>query len=163
MNKEILSLKQNQVSEISESFKNAKSVSVVEYRGLSVSDLEQLRRALREANSSIKVFKNTLVEKAAKDLGYEDLSAHLQGPNALVFSNGDEVSAPKALVKFAKENEALVLKAGIVEGKVLDANGIKEIAQLPGRDGLLSMFLSCLNAPIQKFAATIKAVADKQN
>ena len=160
MNKEILSLKESTVSSISESIKSAKSMTVVEYRGLTVSQLESLRKTLRECGSEFKVYKNTLVNIAASKLGFEDLSSHLQGPNAFVFSNNDEVSAPKALVKFAKQNEQLVLKCGIVEGKVVDANSMKEIASLPGKDGLLSMFLSCLNAPLQKFAATVKAVAD---
>lgn len=162
MNKEIRAAKESTVSVISEAFKAAKSVTVVEYRGLTVSDLDELRKALRESNSTFKVYKNTLVNIAVKELGYEGLAEHLEGPNAFVFSNNDEVSAPKAINKFAKQHEELVVKAGLVEGKVLNAEEIIAVSKLPGKDGLLSMFLSCLNAPISKFAATIKAVADKE-
>ena len=147
---------------IAEAFKNAKSVTVVEYRGLTVASLDELRKTLRESNSSFKVYKNTLVNIAAKEWGYEGLAEHLEGPNAFVFSGNDEVSAPKAITKFAKKHDELVVKAGIVEGKVLNAEEIVAVSKLPGKEGLLSMFLSCLNAPISKFAATVKAVADKQ-
>lgn len=162
MNKEIRAAKESTVATIAEALKSAKSVTVVEYRGLTVANLDELRKTLRESNSSFKVYKNTLVNIAAKELGYEGLAEHLEGPNAFVFSNNDEVSAPKAITKFAKKHEELVVKAGIVEGKVLNAEEMVAVSKLPGKDGLLSMFLSCLNAPISKFAATVQAVADKQ-
>lgn len=160
MNQEIRTAKEGVVSEIANAFTAAKSVTVVEYRGLTVAELEELRRTLRENGSEIKVFKNTLVNIAANKLGYEGLAEHLEGPNAFVFSNNDEVSAPKAIVKFAKKHDKMVVKAGVLEGKVLNDKEMTEVAKLPGKDGLISMFLSCLNAPISKFAATVKAVAD---
>jgi len=160
MNKEILAAKQGTVSEIVESMKSAQSVSIVEYRGLTVTALEELRRNLRKENSSFKVYKNTLVALAAKELGYSGVEDHLQGPNAFIFSNGDEVSAPKVLAKFAKAHEEVVFKGGIVSGKVVSGDELKAIAKLPNKNGLLSMFLSCLQSPVTKFAATVKAVAD---
>ena len=162
MNKDILAAKQTVVSEITESIKNAQSVSIIEYRGLGVKDLEELRRTLRKENSSFKVYKNTLVAIAAKELGYSGVEDHLQGPNAFVFSNTDEVSAPKVLAKFAKAHEEIVFKGGSVSGKVVDAEELKTIAKLPSKNGLISMFLSCLQSPVTKFAATVKALADKQ-
>ena len=160
MNKEIRAAKESTVSEITSAFEGAKSVTLVEYRGLNVTELESLRKELRKTSSSFKVFKNTLVEIASNKLGYKDLAEHLKGPNAFIFSNEDEVSAPKVLAKFARKNEALVIKAGVIDGKVLNAKEVNEIAKLPGKNGLLSMFLSCLKAPITKFAATVKAVSD---
>lgn len=162
MNQEILKSKKEIVAKIQESFKDAESMTIVEYRGLTVAQISELKKSLKAAGSSFFVYKNTLFSRASNELGYKDLDQYLTGSNAYVFSK--EINAgPKVLAKFARRNECLVIKAGIAEGKVLDAAGMKTIAQLPDKNGLLSMFLSCLNAPIQKFAATVKAVADSKN
>ena len=162
MNQEILKSKKEIVAKISDSIKESASMTIVEYRGLTVAEISELKKSLKAAGSTFNVFKNTLVTRASDDLGYKDLNQYLSGSNAFVFSK--EINAgPKVLAKFAKKNELLVIKAGIAEGKVMDAQGMKTIASLPDRNGLLSMFLSCLNAPIQKFAATVKAVADSKN
>ena len=162
MNQEILKSKQEIVEKISESFKESASMTIVEYRGLTVAEISELKKSLKAAGSTFTVYKNTLVTRASEKLGYSELNQYLSGSNAFVFSK--EINAgPKVLAKFAKKNELLVIKAGIAEGKVMDAQGMKTIASLPDRNGLLSMFLSCLNAPIQKFAATVKAVADSKN
>ena len=162
MNQDILKSKQEIVAKISDSIKESASMTIVEYRGLTVAEISELKKSLKAAGSTFNVFKNTLVTRASDDLGYKDLNQYLSGSNAFVFSK--EINAgPKVLAKFAKKNELLVIKAGIAEGKVMDAQGMKTIASLPDRNGLLSMFLSCLNAPIQKFAAIVKAVADSKN
>ena len=162
MNQEILKSKQEIVAKITESIKDSASMTIVEYRGLTVAEISELKKSLKAAGSTFNVFKNTLVTRASDELGYNELNQYLSGSNAFVFSK--EINAgPKVLAKFAKRNELLVIKAGIAEGKVMDAQGMKTIASLPDRNGLLSMFLSCLNAPIQKFAATVKAVADSKN
>ena len=162
MNQDILKSKQEIVAKISDSIKESASMTIVEYRGLTVAEISELKKSLKAAGSTFNVFKNTLVTRASDDLGYKDLNQYLSGSNAFVFSK--EINAgPKVLAKFAKKNELLVIKAGIAEGKVMDAQGMKTIATLPDKNGLLSMFLSCLNAPIQKFAATVKAVADSKN
>ena len=162
MNQEILKSKQEIVAKISDSIKESASMTIVEYRGLTVAEISELKKSLKAAGSTFSVFKNTLVTRASDELGYNDLNQYLSGSNAFVFSK--EINAgPKVLAKFAKRNENLVIKAGLAEGKVMDAQGMKTIASLPDKNGLLSMFLSCLNAPIQKFAATVKAVADSKN
>lgn len=162
MNQEILNSKKEIVSKITESLKESASMTIVEYRGLTVAEISELKRNLKAAGASFNVYKNTLFTKASAGLGYNELDQYLTGSNAYVFSK--EINAgPKVLAKFAKKNELLVIKAGLAEGKVMDANGMKTIASLPDKNGLLSMFLSCLNAPIQKFAATVKAVADSKN
>ena len=162
MNQEILKSKQEIVAKISESIKGAASMTIVEYRGLTVAQISELKKSLKAVGSSFSVYKNTLFTRASNDLGYSELDQYLSGSNAYVFSK--ELSAgPKVLAKFAKRNENLVIKAGLAEGRVLDAAGVKTLATLPDKNGLLSMFLSCLNAPIQKFAATVKAVADSKN
>ena len=162
MNQEILKSKQEIVAKITESIKESASMTIVEYRGLTVAEISELKKSLKAAGSTFTVYKNTLVTRASNDLGYSELDQYLSGSNAYVFSK--ELNAgPKVLAKFAKRNDLLVIKAGLAEGKVMDAQGMKTIATLPDKNGLLSMFLSCLNAPIQKFAATVKAVADSKN
>ena len=162
MNQEILKSKQEIVAKISESLKDCGSMTIVEYRGLTVAQISELKKSLKAVGSSFSVYKNTLFTRASNDLGYSDLDQYLSGSNAYVFSK--EINAgPKVLAKFAKKNDLLVIKAGLAEGKVYDAAGMKTLATLPDKNGLLSMFLSCLNAPIQKFAATVKAVADSKN
>ena len=162
MNQEILKSKQETVAKITESLKDCGSMTIVEYRGLTVAQISDLKKSLKAVGSSFSVYKNTLFTRASNDLGYSELDQYLSGSNAYVFSK--ELSAgPKVLAKFAKRNDNLVIKAGLAEGRVLDAAGVKTLATLPDKNGLLSMFLSCLNAPIQKFAATVKAVADSKN
>lgn len=162
MNQEILKSKKEIVANIENSFKDSQSLTIVEYRGLTVAELSELRKSLKAVGATFNVYKNTLVTKASAELGYSELDQYLSGSNAYVFSK--ELNAgPKVLAKFAKKNDLLVIKAGLAEGKVMDAAGMKTIASLPDKNGLLSMFLSCLNAPIQKFAATVKAVADSKN
>ena len=162
MNQEILKSKQEIVAKISDSLKDCGSMTIVEYRGLTVAQISELKKSLKAVGSTFSVYKNTLFTRASNDLGYSELDQYLSGSNAYVFSK--ELNAgPKVLAKFAKRNENLVIKAGLAEGRVLDAAGVKTLATLPDKNGLLSMFLSCLNAPIQKFAATVKAVADSKN
>lgn len=161
MNQTILESKKEVVANLVDKFNGAKSVVVVEYRGLTVSEISELRKQLREVDAKLGVYKNTLVQKANDSLGHQELDQYLAGSNAYVFCS-DVSAAPKVLTKFAKKNNKLVVKAGLIEGRVMDADGVKEVAKLPGREGLLSMFLSCLQAPIRSFACTVKAVADKE-
>lgn len=162
MNQEILQAKKEVVSEVVENVKNSNAVVVVEYRGLSVAEITELRRALRDVDGTIRVYKNSLVERAVEELGHHDLKEILEGPNAVVFTK-DTIAGPKVVAKFAKKHEHLVVKGGIIEGKVANADEVKVIASLPGREGLISMFLSCLQAPVRGFACAVKAIADKQN
>ena len=161
MNKEVLASKQAVVKEIEEKAQACKSLTIAEYRGLTVAQIQTLRRALREEKTEMCVYKNSLVERAVKELGYEGLDEFLTGPNALFFS--EEMSAgPKVLAKYARKfGDSLTIKGGFVEGKAYDKAGMIEISKLPGKEGLVSMFLSCLQAPIRQFAATVKAVAEK--
>ena len=159
MNKQVLEAKQSVVKEIVSKAKDSSTIVVAEYRGLSVAQLQELRRALRKEDAELCVYKNSLVERASEELGYE-LKEVLSGPNAIIFSK--EVSnGAKVVAKYAKRyGDTLKIKGGVVEGKFADEAKIKEVAKLPGKEGLISMFLSCLQAPIRQFAATVKAVAD---
>ena len=160
MNQTILENKKATVAEIAKGFSENQSFTVVSYQGLTVAEMQELRKTLAKVDATISVQKNTLVRLALASANQPAMDEALNGANAFVFSK--ELGAgPKALIKFARRHENLVVKGGIAEGRVLDAAGVKTISQLPDKNGMLSMFLSCLNAPIQKFAATVKAVADK--
>ena len=161
MNKQAILEKQAQVDLVTETMRTTKSLTIIEYRGLTVAKLEKLRRDLRKEGAEIKVFKNSLVERAIDALGYNELDEQIAGPNAFVFSHQDPIAAPKLLVKFAKANEQMKIKGGIVEGKVVTDKEIRTLATLPNREGMLSMLLGCLMAPVRNFAATVQAVADK--
>ena len=161
MNQAVLAAKSETVKEISEKAKKSQTIIVCEYRGLTVAEIQEVRRALHKEKAEMSVYKNSLVERAVDELGYNDLNSVLTGPNAIVFSE-DVIAGAKVIAKYAKRHkDVLVVKGGIVEGKFVDAKGIIEVSKLPGKEGLLSMFLSCLQAPIRSFACAVKAVADK--
>lgn len=162
MNKPIIEAKQNLVQDIAGKFEAAASVVVVDYRGLTVAQVTELRKQLREAGVEFKVYKNTLVRRAAEKAGVEAINEVLTGPNAIAFSNEDVVAPAKIINEFAKKNEALEIKAGIIEGNVSSAEDVKALAELPSREGLLSMLLSVLQAPVRNFALATKAVADQK-
>lgn len=150
------------VQTIADKFAAAASVVVVDYRGLNVGQLTELRKQLREAGVEFKVYKNSMTRRATEMHGLEAINEHFTGPNAIAFSNEDVVAPARIINNFAKANEALEIKAGIIEGAVASAEDVKALAELPSREGLLSMLLSVLQAPIRNFAATTKAVADQK-
>ena len=160
MSAEAIKAKSALVEEIATKLKDAQSAVIVEYRGLSVAEVTELRRSLRAEDVEFKIYKNTLVRRATESTGYEELNAQLTGPNAIAFGHSDAVAPARVLAKFAKDHEALVIKAGMVEGKVLDVEEIKEISKLPNREGMYSMLLGMLQAPVSKFARVVKAVAE---
>lgn len=161
MNQNVLKAKQETVSEIVTKAKASGGLVVAEYRGLTVDQIQELRRALRAEKASMGVYKNSLVERAADELGYADLKQVLTGPNAIIFSE-DLTSGAKIVAKYAKRYDALNVKGGVFEGKFTSKEETLAIAKLPSREGLISMLLSCLQAPVRQFACTVKAVADKQ-
>lgn len=162
MNQQNLIAKQAIVEEVVQKAKANDAMIVFEYRGLTVSQISELRRLLRENNAEMAIYKNSLVERAAEQLGKPELNDLLTGPNAFVFAN-DVIKGPNIIRKFALKNEQVVIKGGLIEGRVIDGEAVKALAKLPGREGLISMFLSVLQAPVRQFAATVKAVADAKN
>ncbi|MFW5553943.1 MAG: 50S ribosomal protein L10 [Roseburia inulinivorans] len=151
-------LKQPIVQEISENIKDAQSVVVVDYRGLTVAEDTQLRKALREAGVSYKVYKNTLVNRAIAGTEFESLKESLEGPSAFAISKDDATAPARILAKFAKT--ALEIKAGVVEGTFYDANGMKAIANVPSREELLSKLLGSLQSPITNLARVLNQIAE---
>lgn len=160
MSAEAIKAKSALVEEIAAKLKGAQSAVVVEYRGLSVAEMTELRKNLKAEDSELKVYKNSLVQRATVDTVYEGLNDQLTGPNALAFGNSDAVAPARVIAKFAKEHEALVIKGAVVEGKLLTLDEVNEIAKLPNREGMYSMLLAMLKEPVSKVARAIKAVAD---
>ncbi|MGG5254593.1 50S ribosomal protein L10 [Neobacillus sp. SM06] len=158
----VIEQKKQIVSEIADKLKNSKSTIVVDYRGLTVAEVTELRKQLREAGVDFKVYKNSMVRRAADAAELSGLNDALTGPNAIAFSNEDVVAPAKILNEFAKKNEALELKAGVIEGNIATVEEIKALAELPSREGLLSMLLSVLQAPIRNLALAAKAVAEQK-
>lgn len=160
-NAKVLAEKQQLVSEVADKFRNSACTVVADYRGLTVAEVTDLRKQLREAGVEFKVIKNTLTRRATAATELTDLDEHLVGPSAIAFSS-DVIAPAKILSNFAKKNENLKVKAGVVEGRVVDAAQIKALADLPSREGLLSMLLSVLQAPVRNFALAVKAVGEQK-
>ncbi|MGM8212746.1 50S ribosomal protein L10 [Virgibacillus sp. W0430] len=154
--------KKQVVEEISTHFRESQSTVFVDYRGLNVAEITQLRKELREANIEYKVYKNTLARRAAAEVELEGLQDTLVGPTAVAFSKEDVVAPAKIIDKFAKEHEALEIKGGVIEGKVATVDQIQELAKLPDYNGLVSMLLSVLQAPVRNLAYATKAIAEQK-
>ena len=157
----VIETKQQVVTEIADKLRASKSTIVVDYRGLTVSEATELRKQLREAGVEFKVYKNSLTRRAAESAEMAELNEFLIS-NAIAFSNEDVVAPAKVLNDFAKNHEALEIKAGVIEGKLVTLDEVKAIATLPSREGLLSMLLSVLQAPIRNLALATKAVAEQK-
>ena len=155
-------LKKPVVEEIAELLDGAQSAVIVDYRGLTVEEDTKLRKELREAGVTYKVYKNTMINFAIKGTDFETLAPHLEGPTAIAVSKTDATAPARILYNFAKKAEALELKAGVVEGVYYDAEQIKGIAAIPSREELLSKLLGSIQSPITNFARVIKQIAEKQ-
>ncbi len=140
--------KREVVNVISDKMKAAKAIVFADYRGLTVEEDTQLRSELRKAGVEYKVVKNTLTRFAAKESGLEELDAYFNGPTAMASSETDPVAPAKILYEFAKKHANLELKAGVVEGRIIDIDGMKALAELPPKEVLLARVLGGLNAPI---------------
>ena len=152
--------KSKEISELSERFGRAKAALLVDFKGMNVEQVTDLRKKLNPVDSEIKVVRNTLAKLALKDHAESEaaISNKFVGTNAVVFAYGD-VSAPaKILVQFGKDVEFLRIKTGVMEGAQLDSNQIKYLATLPGKDELRAKFLGTLQAPMGKFVRTINEV-----
>ena len=163
MSEAIIAKKAAIVEEVTEKFKTDASVVIVDYRGLTVDEVTKLRKQLRDANVEIRVIKNSILSRAAKAAGLEGLDEVFTGPTAVAFSNEDVVAPAKIIDEFSKEAKALEIKGGIIEGKVSTLEEVTALAKLPSREGLLSMLLSVLQAPVRNVAYAINAVAEKDS
>lgn len=154
-------LKQPIVEAISEEIKDAQSVVLVDYRGLTVAQDTELRKQLREAGIIYKVYKNTMIKRAIEGTEFEGLTDCLEGPSAIAISKEDATAPARILCKFAKDAQKLELKGGVVEGNVYDVAGLTELSKIPSREELLSKLLGSMQSPITNFARVIKQIAEQ--
>ena len=163
--------KEEKIRQTVEAINNASAIWVVDYRGLTVKESEALRHAVREAGGSMKILKNTLTMRALEEAGLPKLESILSGPSAFVFAEGDPVASAKALKQFAKANNLLEIKGGIMDGREVSAADVVAIAELPSREELLSMLLRTmqgpatglvrvLNGPMEAFARAVGAISE---
>ena len=156
-----IEIKKPVVEEISANIKDAQSVVLVDYRGLTVEQDTRLRKELREAGVTYKVYKNTMMNFAFKGTEFESLAPYLEGPSAVAISTTDATAPARILQKFAKTADKLEIKGGVVEGLVYDAAGMAKIASIPSREELLSKLLGSLQSPITNFARVMNQLAEK--
>lgn len=165
---------QETLAKIKEDLSGVEAVWVVDYRGLTVKDVSALRSSIREADASMKVYKNTLMHIALEELDLPGMDAVLGGPSAFVFAGGDPVASAKALKEFSKTNQNLVIKGGLMDGTFLDADQVETVASLPSREELIAKLLGTisnplvktvrvLNGPMEAFARCAAAIADQKN
>ena len=155
-------LKQPIVAEISELLNGAATAVVVDYRGLTVAQDTELRKQLREAGVTYKVYKNTMIKRAAEGTDFAALDPHLEGPTAIAVSKEDATAPARILAEFAKKADKLEIKGGIVEGSYYDAKGMQVIATIPSREVLLGRLLGSMQSPIANFARVLNQIAEKQ-
>lgn len=156
----VLEAKKAQVAEVIEVLKEAQTGVLVDYRGLTVEEDTNLRTKLREANVKYFVMKNTLLLRAAKEVGLEALEEALHGPTAIAVSSEDAVAPAKVLADFAKDNEKLEIKSGFMDGAVMSLDEIKKLAATPNMDTLIAKMMGSLNSPISSLARLLATIAD---
>lgn len=154
-------LKQPVVQAIAEDVKDAVSVVLVDYRGLTVAEDTEMRKQLREAGVVYKVCKNTMMKRAFEGTDFAQLDEYLEGPSAIAISKDDATAPARIICKFAKTAQALEVKAGVVEGTVYDANGVAELSKVPSREELLSKLLGSLQSPITNLARVLNQIAEQ--
>ena len=154
-------LKQPIVQAIADDIKDAQSVVLVDYRGLTVAQDTELRKQLREAGVIYKVCKNTMMKRAFEGTDFAALDEHLEGPSAIAISKDDATAPARIICNFAKDAKALELKAGVVEGTLYDVNALNELAKIPSRDVLISKLLGSLQSPITNLARVLNQIAEQ--
>jgi large subunit ribosomal protein L10 len=156
LKEKVLEEKKQIVAEITDKVNKAQGIVLVDYRGLKVEELTELRRNYREAGVDYKVYKNTMMRFAFEEAGFEEFNQYLTGPNAIAFGFEDPVQAAKITDEFAKKHDKLEIKAGIVDGKIIGIEEVKNLASLPSKEVLIAQALGGLNAPISGFANVLQ-------
>lgn len=158
----VIERKKSVVQEITDRFEESQTAVVVNYRGLDVAEVTELRKQLRDAGVEYKVYKNSMSRRATVNVQLEELNDTLVGPTAIAFSKDDVVAPAKIIHNFAKDHDALEIKGGVIEGKIATVEQLQELAKLPNFEGLVSMLLSVLQAPIRNLAYATKAIAEQK-
>ena len=155
-------LKEAKVAEIKEKLEKAQGVVLSQYQGLNVEEDTELRKKLREAGVEYKVYKNTLVTLAARELGIEGIVTHLQGPISIAFGYEEPTVAARVLNDFAKTHKKLELKAAIIQGEIFDGAQVKELASIPPRDVLIAKLLGSFKAPLSNLAYLLNSIKEQK-
>ena len=145
------------VEELRQRLDGVKTVMLTEYRGLTVAQLSELRKQLRAVRAEYKVVKNRLARRAGAERGFEALSPHLKGPTALVIAKDDPVAVAKALTTFARTNQALAIKVGVVDGQLIQPDGIKALSELPSKDALRAQLVGLVQGPLAQLVGLLAA------
>ena len=161
MNEATIAKKQNEVNTVVELMKDAGSLLFVDYLGLTVAEVSELRTKLHAENCQMKVIKNNILRRAAAVAGYDLPAENFIGPSAAIFSS-DETTGAKIAYEFAKGHQKFSVKGGVVDSKTMSADELKVLSALPNKDGMISMLLSVMQAPIRGLACAIKAVSEKE-
>lgn len=154
--------KQQQVQQLAELMKSSKSFALFEYQGINAADVTKLRKELFKSGSKMHIIKNNIISRALAQNAVTGFEASLAGPNAILFGLEDELSIFKNLADLSKNHDFIKIKAGLFDGKFVNATQIRALAAIPGREGLYSMLLSCLTSPIRSALYAFKAVADSK-
>ena len=162
MSKNSIELKKGVVADIKEKFEKAQSAILVDYRGLNVAEVTDLRNQLRKAGVEYAVLKNTMISRAIEGMNLDDMKAHLEGPTAVAFGFEDAVAPAKILSEFAKKNKKLTIKCGMVEGSYIDEEGVQALANTPSREVLIAKIMGSLMSSVSKFVYCVEAIRKKQ-
>ena len=160
--REAIQMKSQVVAEIVEKLQKSSSTIVVDYKGLTVEEVTELRKKMREAGVEYKVYKNTLVTLAANELGLGDLVQYLEGPVSIAFGYEDATAPARVLNDFAKDHKKLELKAGVVDGIVYDKAGVEKLATIPSKEVLIAKLLGSFKAPLSNLAYLLNAIKEKK-
>ena len=161
-NAKILESKKTVVANIKEKFDKAQTVVLVDYRGLTVAEDTELRNQLRQAGVEYCVLKNTMINLATKDMGFDQLSAHLEGPTAVAFGYEDMIAPAKILSDFSKAKKKMTIKCGICDGDYLDEAGVQALANLPSKEVLIAKIMGSMMSSVSKFVYCVEALRKKQ-
>lgn len=156
-----IEMKKAVVAEIKEKLVAAKSVVLVDYRGLTVAEVTELRNQCRKAGVEYAVLKNTMVNLAAKEAGIEGLDAYLKGPTAVAFGMEDAVAPAKVLTEFIKKTKKTEVKCGLLDGQILDAAGVEALAAIPSREVLIAKIMGSMMSAVSKFVYVVEAIRKK--
>ncbi len=154
--------KKGVVADIRQKFEKAQSAILVDYRGLNVAEDTELRNQLRKAGVEYAVLKNTMINLAVKDMGVDDIKAHLEGPTAVAFGMEDAVAPAKVLSDFIKKSKKMAIKCGVVDGAYIDEKGVEALANTPSREVLIARIMGSMMSSVSKFVYCVEAIRKKQ-
>ena len=154
--------KKGVVADIRQKFEKAQSAVLVDYRGLNVAEDTELRNQLRKAGVEYAVLKNTMINLAVKDMGIDDIKAHLEGPTAVAFGYEDAVAPAKVLSEFIKKSKKMTIKCGVCDGAYIDEAGVQALANPPSREVLIAKIMGSMMSSVSKFVYALEAIRKKQ-